>query len=250
MDELEFLERYSIDESDSGAFLKLSLIPDNFTLQRYIRLFTQSPIYLRLFWNSVILVVPILLGQCLISPLSAYAFEFMLWKYKEILYYIFIVVMLLPLQILLVPHFIVADWLGINGTYWAIILPGIFNPFGVFILRQQLRGFPKECIDAGKMDGANEWVGFRSIVLPNMKPAIAALCILTFVEYWNIVDQAIIFTKSYFQQPLSVYLSRIVETDPGMFFAVSSFYMVPAILIFAYGHEHLAQGITLSGVRN
>lgn len=247
----EILESNTGDLSSHGIhFVRFGLLPHAFTLDQYRQLLLESPGYLRMFWNSVLLVVPVLIGQCVIAPLAAYAFENIRWKYKEALYFMYIIVMLMPTQILLVPNFIVAGWLNIRESYLAILLPALFHPLGVFLIRQQLKNFPKECMEAAALDGAGPWKTYRYIVRPNLKSVVAALLVLLFADNWNIVDQAVVFLKSTYENPLSVYLGSVVTGDPGMFFAVSVFYLIPALLVFLLGQDYLTEGITLSGVKS
>jgi multiple sugar transport system permease protein len=154
--------------------------------------------------------------------------------------------MLLPMQALLVPHFIAANLLGINNSYLAIILPAIVAPFGVFLIRQQMRGFHKDIIEAAKIDGANELQIFLRMVLPNLKPALTALGVLTFAEAWNIVDQAVVFIRDPWQMPLSVHLSTGLSANMGIVFALSSLFMISALIIFIYGQDDLSEGIGYS----
>lgn len=140
----------------------------------------------------------------------------------------------MPLQVLLVPNYLVADWLGLVDTHWAIILPAIFNPIGVFIIRLQLKGFPKECIEAAQNNGASHFQAFKYIVLTNIKPAIAILIVLIFTEYWNVIEQALVLLKNSDLNPLSIYLSQIVDKNLGVFFATSCLYLIPVFLIFLF----------------
>jgi multiple sugar transport system permease protein len=230
-------------------YARIGLIPDSVTLSQYTDLFLNNPAYLGLFWNSVLLALPIVAGQILISAPAAYAFEMSRFKYKEAIYFIYIVVMLTPLQVALVPNFIVAEWLGINGTRWAIILPGMINPFGVFLIRQFLKNLPAECVEAAKIDGAGHLRIIVSIVTPLFKSAVAALAILTVTENWNLVEQPLIFLKDSSHEPLSVFLSKLSESNMDIIFAASCFYMLPAILIFLYGQAHMIEGIRISDIR-
>lgn len=254
----EIISRYSPEILASNAgdfsshnihFVRFGLLPGRATLEQYRRLLLESPGYLRMFWNSVILVVPVLLGQCVLAPLAAYGLENIRWKYKEAIYFAYIIVMLMPTQLLLVPNFIVAGWLNIRSSYLAIILPALFHPLGVFLVRQQLKSFPKECVEAAALDGAGVFRTYRSIVRPNLNSTVAALAVLLFADNWNIVDQAVVFIDKTYRNPLSVYLGNVVSEEPGMFFAVSVFYLVPALLVFLFGQEHLTEGIALSGVK-
>ncbi len=254
----EIISRYSpeILASNTGdfsshniRFVRFGLLPERVTLEQYRGLLLESPGYLRMFWNSVIIVVPVLLGQCLLAPLAAYGLENIRWKYKEAIYFTYIIVMLMPTQLLLVPNFLVAGWLNIRSSYLAIILPALFHPLGVFLVRQQLKSFPKECVEAAALDGAGVFRTYRSVVRPNLNSTVAALAVLLFADNWNIVDQAVVFINKTYQNPLSVYLGNVVSEEPGMFFAVSVFYLIPALLVFLFGQEHLTEGIALSGVK-
>lgn len=254
----EIVNRYTAEilEGNSGDFIshnihfvRFGLIPQEPTLDQYRALLFESPGYLRMFWNSVILVVPVLLGQCVLAPLAAYGLENIRWKYKEVIFFMYIIIMLMPTQLLLVPHFIVAGWLGIRDSYLAIILPALFHPLGVFLIRQQLKNFPKACMEAAALDGAGPYKAYRHIVRPNLSSVLAALLVLLFADNWNIVDQAVIFIKNTYDNPLSVYLGNVVQGDPGMFFAVSVFYLIPALLVFLLGQDYLTEGIALSGIK-
>lgn len=239
----------SYSSVDGQHYAELTLIPTYVTLDGYKKVLTDDQAYLRMFWNSVLITIPIMIGQLLISPMAAYAFEMSTWKYKEVLYLIYIIVMLMPMQLLMVPHYITADFLGYNHTWWAIILPAIFAPFGTFLLRQQLSGFDKTLVEAARVEGASEWRVFFKVVLPNMKATMAALAALTFVDCWNIVDQAVVFIIDVFKEPLSVYLSKIVQGNPGLVFSSACIFMVPAILVFLLSHEYMVHGISLSSGR-
>jgi len=233
---------------DAIHFVRFTFIPDQVTFSQYLRLFFDNPIYLGRFWNSAALALPVVLGQVLISAPAAYAFEMSRMRHKEKLYFMYIVIMLLPLQVTLVPNFIVADWLGILGTRASVILPAALNPFGVFIMRQFLRGLPHDYIEAAQLDGASHLRIVFSIVMPMFKPALAALIILTFVNNWNIVEQAIIFLTEA-QTPLSVYLSGMAVHNLDLIYAASFFYLLPPVLMFLYWKEHMVEGIALTGIR-
>jgi len=256
MGEFEIINRFSqtvrpgniLASRDGLHFVRFTLIPDNVSLEQYYNLLLGTPAFLEHFWNSVALALPIVLGQVLISAPAAYAFEMSGFRHKEKIYFIYIVIMLLPLQVTLVPNFIMADWLGLLETRASVILPAALNPFGVFIMRQYLRGLPREYIEAAQLDGASQIRIIFTVVMPIFKPALAALIILTFVNNWNIVEQAIIFLTEA-QTPLSVYLAGMADRNLEIIFAASFFYLLPPLLMFMYFKEHLIEGISLSGIR-
>jgi len=229
-------------------FVRLTLIPDFVSLSQYGNLFFGHPRYIARFWNSVALALPIVVGQAVISAPAAYAFEMSRMRRKEIIYFIYIVVMLMPLQVALVPNFLMADRLGLLDSRLAIILPGMVNPFGVFIMRQFLRGLPRDYIEAAQADGAGHFRALYFVVTPLFKPAFAALMMLSLVENWNLVEQPRIFLQAA-QEPLSVYLAQMAAANLDMIFAASLFYLLPTVLVFLYGQEYMVEGIQLSGIK-
>lgn len=228
---------------------KLKFIPELVTFEQYKTLLFMSPQYLLKFWNSIVLVVPIVFGQLLVSLLASYSFSRYRKKRREILFFSYIILMLMPFQVTLVPNYMIADSLGILDTVWAIILPGVFSTFSTFLLTKYMRQIPSAYIEAALLDGASEWQIFTSIAIPTCKSAVYALMILLFIDYWNMVEQPLILLESESKQPLSVFLSQINEAEIGIAFAASTLYMIPALLIFLLGEEYLVEGISRSGVK-
>jgi multiple sugar transport system permease protein len=232
-----------------GDFLRMPLLPTDATISQYKQILIESPLYLNMLWNSMRVTVPVVLGTLIVSSAAAYAFTVLNFKMKEALFFVYVVVMLLPLQITLMPNFIVVDFFNLHNNLLAIILPGIFNPFGVFILRRQLNIMPYEYIEAAQLDGAGHLRIFRQIILPLLKSGLAAVAILTFIEYWNVVDQAIVFISESDKQPMSLFLTRINQSQPGISFAAATFYMIPALIVLLYGADYLRSGICAFGTK-
>lgn len=245
MDAQETAARYT---GQVGHYVEPTLWPDKLSLSAYEDALLNDPATTRLFLNSVLLTVPILLGQLVVSPLAAYAFEMAKFKGKEVLYTLYVVVMLMPMQLLMVPHYITAELLGYNNTWWAIILPAVFAPFGTFLMRQQMKGVDRSQLEAARIEGANEWQVFCKAVMPTVRSTMAALAILTFADCWNLVDQAVVFIKNTYDVPLSVYLSELASGQPGLICATACVYMFPAVLLFLWGHDSVAHGIALSSM--
>ncbi len=239
----EIVRHYTLEGSN------MMLIPEQVTFKSYVYLLFYKPKYLILFWNSVKITVSIIVGQAIISFLGAYGFIQSDFKGKQIIFYMYIIVMLLPLQVVLVPNFMIIQKLGLMDSHLAIILSGIFSPFGVFLLTQYMKAIPKEYIEAAYMDGCNEMDILINIFLPITKAGLFALVILAFIEYWNVVEQAIVFLQDIYKQPLSLFLSTISEQQVESIFAASCFYMIPVIIVFLYGQDYLVEGIELSGIK-
>ncbi len=227
--------------------LNLKFIPDKVSFSQYFAVLFKSPEYLLKFWNSVILVVPITFFQVVVALFASYGFARYDGKLKQIIFFSYIILMLMPYQVTLVPNFLVADKLGILNTRWAIILPGIFSPFSVFLLTKVMKRIPTSYIEAAKLDGASEWQIFRHICLPLCKSAIFSVTLLVFIDYWNMVEQPLILLENKEMHPLSVFLSEINTGDVGLAFAVAVIYMIPTLLMFLYGEDYLVEGITYSG---
>lgn len=227
--------------------VNLKLIPDMVDFSQYTTVLLKSPDYLLKFWNSVILTLPIMVFQILIALGAAYSFMRFRSRWRELLFFVYVAVMLMPFQVTLVPNYIVADWLHILGTRWSIILPGVFAPFSVYLLTKFMRRIPVSLIEAAQLDGANEWQIFTKICVPLCKGPIASVAILVFIDYWNMVEQPLIMLANEDMHPLSVFLSKINTGEVGLAFAVATIYMVPTILIFLYGEEYLVDGISYSG---
>jgi len=230
-------------------FQQIKLIPEQVGFWQYTQVLINQPSFLILLTNSLKITFPVVLGSLIVSLFTAYGFTIWEWKYKEIVFMVYIVVMLMPLQAVLVPNYIIADILHIKDSYLAIILPGIFSPFGVFLMRQSMKVIPPAYFEAARMDGANNWYIFWHIIMPQMKSSMAALIMLTFIEYWNLVEQAVIFIDDYAREPLSVYLSRIAEGRMGLVFAASCVYMFLPFWFLMLGQKDLEKGIELSGVK-
>lgn len=227
--------------------VNLKFIPDMVSFNQYITVLLKSPEYLLKFWNSVILVVPIMVFQLGVASLTSYGFTRLKGRLKEIVFFMYIILMLMPYQVTLVPNYLVSSWLHIINTKWAIWLPGIFSPFAVFLLTKFMRRIPKGVIEAAQIDGAGEWQIFRKICMPLCKGALCSVAILVFIDYWNMVEQPLILLSDPEMHPLSIFLSKINSGEIGLAFAVATIYMVPCLLVFLYGEDYLVEGITYQG---
>ena len=241
------------ETTDSGAkkfisdAVNLKFIPDKVSFSQYITVLLKSPDYLLKFWNSVILVVPIVVFQLAVACLAAYGFTRYQGRVREIIFFAYIILMLMPYQVTLVPNFLVSKWLNILDTNWAIWLPGMFSPYAVFLITKYMRRIPVSILEAAKIDGAGEWQIFTQMCMPLCKGALCSVAILIFIDFWNMVEQPLIMLSDEQMHPLSVFLSKINAGEIGLAFAVATIYMVPTLLVFLYGEEYLVEGITYQG---
>ena len=237
--------------TDGKSYIKdkinLKFIPDKVSFSQYFTVLLKSPDFLYKFWNSVILVAPIVLAQLAVASVAAYGFTRWRGKIRDTIFFAYVILMLMPYQVTLVPNYLVSDFLGLLNTRWAIILPGAFAPFSVFLLTKSMRRIPASLIESAKLDGAGEWHIFWNICLPQCRSALYSIAILVFIDYWNMVEQPLILLPDASQQPLSVYLSKINAGEIGIAFAAAVIYMVPGLLMFLHGEAYLVEGITYAG---
>ena len=229
--------------------INLKLIPDLVSFSQYETLLLRSPDYLFKFWNSVILTVPIVLFQSGVALLAAYGFARCRTRFRSVLFFCYILLMLMPYQVTLVPNFLVSEFLGILNTRWAIWLPGIFSPFAVFILTKFMRRIPSAVIEAAKLDGAGEWQIFSRICAPMARSITVSVMILVFIDYWNMVEQPLVLLTGDAADlhPLSVFLSKINTGEAGLAFAAAAIYLVIPLALFLYFEDELVEGICYAG---
>jgi multiple sugar transport system permease protein len=258
MSEREISHHYGALESSEDSMadnimpterVTIRWIPETATLEAFGDVLFSRPKFLTLFWNSVRLTAPIVFGQTAVGTLAAYAFAKLAFPGRDKLFFLYVLTMLMPFQVTLVPNYLVAEKLGMLHSYGAIIWPGMFAAFGVFLMRQFAAGIPDPYLEAARIDGAGYFRSFRYIVLPLVRPGMTALMLLAFADNWNMVEQPLLFLTEPFRQPLSVYLAQIANGERGVAFASSVLYMTPMVLLFLYGEEQLVEGIQRSGVK-
>ena len=252
MSEAEIRANYgSVFSGSSGGYVSktvnLKLIPDKVVFSQYINGLVKSPEYLIKYWNSIGLVLPIVIAQVAVASVAAYGFTRWRGKIRCFLFFFYVILMLMPYQVTLVPNYLVSDWLHILNTSWAILLPGAFAPFSVFLLTKFMRRIPYALIEAAMIDGATEWQIFTRVCLPQCRSALYSIAILVFIDYWNMVEQPLILLSDAEKQPLSVFLSNINAGEIGLAFAMATVYMLPSLLLFLHGEEYLIEGIAHQG---
>ena len=227
----------------------LHLIPEWITMDGYHEILIARPHYLMKFWVSMFISLTIMAGQVVVSCFSGYGFSQFEFKYKKTLFYLIIILMMMPYQVTLVSNYIVLDGLGLIGSYASLIIPGVFSTFGVFLITQVFSSMPRDIIEAAKIDGAGHFRILFRIVVPYNKSGIISLVILNFIDNWNMVEQPLVFLKDHYKYPLSVFLTYINEADLGLGFACGVLAALPVIFLFLFFKEDLARGIEYSNLK-
>lgn len=245
MSEEELEESYGVifdDDRYMKDTVTLKLLPDIPTAEQYEKL-TETGTYLAKYRNSILYTVPITVLQTGVSALAAYGFTRYQSRGRRFIFLGYAVLMLMPYQVTLVPNYFVSKWLGIYNTPLAIILPGVFSAFGVYLLTKHMARIPKATMEAARLDGAGEWRVFRSICLPQCKSTLWAVAMLTFFDNWNMVESPLILLRGDSAHPLSAYLSEFNADEPGLAFAAAVTYMVPCLVLFLLGQRYLGEGV-------
>ncbi len=223
------------------------LLPEAPTLRSLVKVLLDSPGFFAMFWNSAKISVGILLGQLLVDIPAAWSWSRFPFPLKKTILTLYIVLMLIPFQVLMFPQYLALKELNILDSLWAVILPAVFSTFPVFLLHRFFLAIPQEIMEAARLDGAGEVRIFLQIGIPLGTPGILSVAILTFLDSWNMIEQPMTYLKTKALWPLSLFLPEITMPDMGMGFAAALLMLIPALLLFLNCQEYLEQGIALSG---
>ncbi len=232
------------------GYAEFPLLPMFPTLQHYVEIFLDSPEFFVMFWNSVKITFGVLIGQFVVGTMAAWGFAKYDFPWKKGFFLLYMILMLLPFQVLMLSDYLVLDLFGLTDNLWGIILPGVFSTFPVFIMYRFFAEIPDSLIESAKLDGAKEWQLFFYLALPIGSSGIIACMVLGFLEYWSLIEQPLTFLKDKSLFPLSIFLPDITSVSKsGMAFAASVVTFLPAVLVFLGGQDYLEQGIMAGAVK-
>lgn len=228
----------------------LNLIPQNFTLENYQKIFLEEPLFGRWLLNSVVVASLVTIFNLLFNSMAGYALARIPFKGNQILFFCILAVLMVPAQVTLIPSFLILKSLGWLNSYQGLIVPNIVNATFIFMMRQFFVSFPKELEEAAALDGLGYLETFFQIVLPLARPALAAQTIFIFLGSWNnfLMPLMIISTSEMFTLPLGL------NTFKGQYIsywnyimAASIVFTLPALLIYAFFNRYFIQGVTFTG---
>lgn len=230
------------------VYARWHFIPLYPTLKNVIELLFDTPEYYVLFWNSIKIVLVILAGQLVLAVPAAWGLAKCKRKWGKWVFGLYMFCMILPFQVTMLSQYIVLNNMNLINTHWAIILPLVFSTFPIFIMYSSFEQIPLSVVEAAEIDGAGKIHIFLNMAIPIAKKGIISAVILGFLEYWNIVEQPVVFIKDKYLWPLSVYLPDIAEGRIGRAFTFALFSCIPSIIIFYMGKNILADGISIGSV--
>jgi multiple sugar transport system permease protein len=232
---------------------EVNFIPRQFTLENYRQVFVEEPLFWRWFLNSVAIAVTVTLFNLLFNSLAGYALARLQFRGKRFWFLLVLAVLAVPIQVTLIPTFLILKTLGWLNSYQGMIVPSMVNATFIFMMRQFFLNFPPELEEAAALDGLNRFGIFWHIVLPLAKPALAAQTILVFMSSWNnfLLPVVILFEPEMFTLPLGL------NTFKGEYIsywntimAASIVFTLPVIILYAFFNRYFIQGVTFTGGKN
>ena len=226
-------------------------LPTDFAVENYAKVFETVP-FARQILNSGIITWGTVLGQLITAALAGYAFARLEFKGRDLLFWIVLATMMIPIQATVIPVFILIRNLGLYDTYWSLILPATPTAFGAFLLRQYYMTIPIELEESALIDGANQWQLFRRVYLPLVKPGLAVLAILSFNFHWNEFFRPLIFLQ-HENYPITIGIFQLqgymMTGSISVVLAGVVISLVPVILIFLAGQRYLIEGIMRGAIK-
>jgi len=235
---------------DDEVWMDSRLSPNMFSLGQYYQILITDNTVLHLFVNSVVYTLLILLGQALIIPAMAFALSKFRFPGRDGLFFIVILLMLLPFQVTMVPNVLTLRTMGLLNTRWSVVLPMWFAPFYIFLVRQFMVSLPGELIEASSIDGAGTVRTYVNIILPVCRPILGAAAALSFADCWNLVEQPLTYlTQADALQPLSTMFNQLAKENTGFEFAGAALYILPALFVYMFFQEDILSGIQLTEMK-
>ena len=236
-----------------GALMALPIqwIPKNPSLNSYKKVFSLFP-FSRAILNSIFVTVSYTVITIISASMAAFAIAKINFKGAKTLFAFYLASMMIPMQITLIPSFLIMQKLSLINSYTSVIAPSIFKAFGVFLLVQSMRSLPNDYMEAASLDGAGMFTIYRSIIMPMCSPAVATLAITTFMEAWNDYLWPLVMLSDKKKMTLTLALNSLngqYGTEYNVLMAGSLLSMIPIIIVYAVAQTRMKEGITLGGVK-
>lgn len=217
------------------------------SLLSYYEVFLGNTEFLLRFWKSLFLSLGITLAQLAVSTLAGYGFAKFRFPGKNILFFLLMALMILPLQVTLMPNYLLLEGMGLMGTYLSLALPALFVPLGTFIMTQSFRAIPDSVVEAARLDGCGTLEIIPRILLPVNSSGFICTALLSFVDAWNMVEQPLTYLKDFRDYPISVALAAISPAEPTVLLACCVLVTLPPLFLFLLFNRELSDGIAQGG---
>ena len=208
--------------------------------------------FILFYWNTIKVAVLTTIAQVTVSMMGAYAFAKINFRFKEQIFFFYLITLMIPPQMTIIPTFMIFKWFNLIDKHAGLVIVAAFSVYGTFLIRQYMMGIPEELSESARMDGAGHWVIFSRIVAPIAKPAIATLIILKFIWVWNDFQNPLIYINSERLYTLQVAINMF-QTEYGRFYALMMTAAVsailPLILVYVIFQRYVVDGITVGAVK-
>lgn len=218
-----------------------------FTLEYYYEVFLSESQYLIRFWKSLALGLIIALAQTAVSTLAGYGFAKCRFHGRDGTFFLLMVLMIMPLQVTLVPNYLMMEKLGMLDTYYALALPAVFAPLGTFIMTRSFKSVPNDIIEAARLDGCGTLDVILRVAAPMNKSGLVCTLLLSFLDGWNMVEQPIVYLENFEKYPISVGLASVPPENPTIQLVCCILAALPPLFLFAYYNRELVEGIAIGG---
>ncbi len=226
-------------------------LPWPFGLDNYETVFTQLPLWSML-GNTFLMALLVGVTQLCIALLASYGFAMWSFPGKNVLFLLFVGSWLIPFQVTMIPNYLLIADLGLLGNIFGVVLPNMCSAFGVMLMRQHMQAFPRELIDAARLDGRNSWSTLWTVVVPNLRPAMAALGIMLFIEAWNNYLWPALIMQKQSGVLLQIGIRSFMggEGDNwGAIMAASGIACLPIFVIYLFLSRYIQDAFVRSGLR-
>ncbi|SEI47593.1 carbohydrate ABC transporter membrane protein 2, CUT1 family [Arthrobacter sp. yr096] len=232
--------------------MDLRILPESLNLQNYVTAMTTVP-FAQFFANSLIVTVVGSSIKVILAILTAYALVFVRFPFKNVIFVVILVALMVPAQVSILPNYILIAGMGGKNTLWGIILPGLGTAFGTFLLRQHFLTLPPSILEAAEIDGAGHWRRLWQIIVPVSVPSIATVALVTVVSEWNDYIWPLIITDRPETMTLPVGLTLLQNSEGngagwGILMAGAVLVIVPILLVFAALQRYIVAGLTQGSV--
>ena len=217
-------------------------------IEGYDNLFFECFKFYTMFWNSVIYAYTITALQLIVILPAAFAFSFARFRMKEALFFFYVILMMMPLQVMILPNYIGLRDMGILNTRAGIILPMIFSPFGVVVLRQYMKNIDSSSIEAMRLETNSIIRILLHAVVPQVKVCLYAVAIFVFAECWNMLEQPMLLLQDENLKTLTVFFSNSEKYGELVLYPASVLFMIPILLLYLFFHRELERGLTLHDI--
>lgn len=233
--------------------IPITFLPERWMFDNFYEVITLINVT-RLFLNSTLIAVTTTVGALITSAMAGYAFAKLRFRGREATFMLIFITMIIPYFLTLIPSYVIVYRLRLINTYWAAIIPGLANSFGVFMMRQFMMSIPNDLLDAAKIDGYSEFRIFWEIVLPLTKPALASLSIFVFMWSWQDFLWPMLIFSNKDMMTLQVGINYLQAVRAGVLnyqyaMAGSTIAIVPVLLVFLFMQNQIIKGVTITGMK-